>query len=77
MKTGIGFFDHMLEQIAKHGGFASSCAATATCMSTSITPWKTWHLALGSALAGGAGDKRGIGRYGFLLPMDESGPGRA
>ena len=71
--TGIGFFDHMLEQIAKHGGFAlRAAAARAICTSTSTTRSRTARWRLGAALREALGDKRGIARYGFLLPMDEA-----
>ncbi len=72
ISTGIGFFDHMLEQIAKHGNIDLNITVQGDLEIDEHHTIEDVAITLGEAFIAALGSKKGIERYGFLLPMDES-----
>ena len=70
--TGIGFYDHMLEQVGQHAGIGLEVRCEGDLEVDQHHTVEDVALTLGQALREALGAKRGIGRYGFVLPMDES-----
>lgn len=72
IKTGIGFFDHMLEQIARHSNIDLVIDCKGDLNVDEHHTVEDVGIALGTAINEALGDKKGIKRYGFFLPMDDS-----
>ena len=72
ISTGVGFFDHMLDQIARHGKMDISISTKGDLHIDEHHTIEDTGIALGEAFAKALADKRGMERYGFALPMDEA-----
>ncbi len=71
INTGLGFFDHMLEQVSKHGGIDLNIQVNGDLEIDEHHTIEDVGLTLGEALLETLGRKKGLERYGFILPMDD------
>jgi imidazoleglycerol phosphate dehydratase HisB len=72
IETGVGFFDHMLELLVRNAGLDANIVADGDLQVDEHHTVEDVGLVLGSALSEALGDRRGIRRYGFYVPMDEA-----
>ena len=72
VSTGLSFFDHMLDQLGRHSGMDVTIVTKGDLNVDEHHTIEDTGIAIGEALRKALGDKRGINRYGFYLPMDDS-----